>query len=229
MQISDNGLALIREFEGLRLTAYKCPAGVWTIGYGHTGADVAEGKTITPEMATAFLKTDVRRFERAISELISVDLDQGQFDALVSWAFNVGAGAVQRSTLRRRLNAGAYEDVPGQLMRWTKAGGRELPGLVRRRRAECALWRGMHENPVDIPESRAVDEPALKPITDSRTMKGGIPALAGAATAAGGLFSALGSLDPLAQAIIGGGLTIALLGAGYVLWNRWQERKRGER
>lgn len=151
-RINDEGLALIKQWEGLKLRAYRCPAGVWTIGYGHT-------RTARPNMeidaATAelLLRVDLRDFEAAVEDLIDVPLTEGQFAALVSWSFNVGGGAMARSTLRRRLNAGAYHEVPEQLMRWTRAGGRVLRSLVNRRAAEAGLWaRGSYVAGRDIGE-----------------------------------------------------------------------------
>lgn len=139
MQISKAGLDLIKQFEGLYLKAYRCPAGVPTIGYGHT-AGVAMGQTITQQQADDYLRRDVRQFERAVERLVKVPLTQGQFDALVSFAFNLGEGALAQSTLLRLLNAGDYAGAAAQFERWNKAGGRVLPGLVRRRAAERALF-----------------------------------------------------------------------------------------
>ena len=139
MQISKAGLDLIKQFEGLYLNAYRCPAGVPTIGYGHT-AGVAMGQTITQQQADDYLRRDVRQFARAVARLVTVPLTQGQFDALVSFAFNLGEGALAQSTLLRLLNAGDYAGAAAQFDRWNKAGGRVLPGLVRRRAAERALF-----------------------------------------------------------------------------------------
>ena len=104
MKISNTGIALIREFEGCRLTSYVCPSGILTIGIGHTGTDVHSGQTITDAEATALLRKDLDQFEKAVSSLITIPLTQAQFDALVSFAFNCGAGALEESTLRKRLN-----------------------------------------------------------------------------------------------------------------------------
>ena len=137
--ISKAGLSLIKEFEGCRLTSYTCAAGVLTIGYGSTGPHVTPGKTITQAEADALLLKDVARFEKGVDDLITVPLKQCQFDALVSFAFNCGNGALEESTLRKRLNAGedpntvAKEELP----RWTNKG---LAGLVRRRTAEVNMF-----------------------------------------------------------------------------------------
>jgi len=137
MQTSSAGLALIKEHEGLRLDAYLCPARVWTIGYGHTG-DVHPGQRITEAMADLLLQSDLKSFERAVNAAVKVPLTQGQFDALVSFAFNVGAGAFRLSTLLRVLNEGDYRAAAKQFDRWVHGGGKVLPGLVRRRRDERA-------------------------------------------------------------------------------------------
>jgi len=141
MRTSENGLALIRQAEGLRLRAYKCPAGVWTIGYGTT-AGVKEDQIITRERAEELLRDDVKRFEDQVLRLVKVQLTQGQLDALVSFTYNLGAANLGNSTLLRLLNAGDYKGAAAQFDRWTKAGGKELPGLVKRRAAERALFEG---------------------------------------------------------------------------------------
>ena len=141
MQISKAGLDLIKQFEGLYLNAYRCPAGVPTIGYGHT-AGVAMGQTITQQQADDYLRRDVRQFERAVARQVSVPLTQGQFDALVSFAFNLGEGALAQSTLLRLLNAGDYSGTAAQFDRWVYASGKKLSGLVKRRAAERALFEG---------------------------------------------------------------------------------------
>ncbi len=141
MHTSQKGLDLIKSFEGLRLSAYKCPADVWTIGYGTT-AGVKPGQTITKERAEDLLRADVKRFEDQVLRLVKVPLTQGQFDALVSFTYNLGAANLGNSTLLRLLNAGDYKAAAAQFDRWTKAGGKELPGLVKRRAAERALFEG---------------------------------------------------------------------------------------
>jgi len=140
MRTGRDGVELIRHFEGCRFDAYLCPAGVWTIGYGHT-ADVKEGDSIDQEAAEAFLIEDLEKFEQAVTRLVEVPLTQQQFDALVSWTFNLGAGNLAESTLLRKLNNYQYAEVPEQMMRWVRAGGKVLDGLVRRRAAEAALFQ----------------------------------------------------------------------------------------
>lgn len=136
---SKTGIELIKKFEGCRTNAYKCPAGVWTIGYGHT-ASAHEGMMISHLQAEKLLAEDLKRFEKAVSDYVTVPLTQNQFDALVSFAYNVGAEAFRRSTLLVRVNANQLYAAAKQFRRWTKGGRLELPGLVRRRNEEEALF-----------------------------------------------------------------------------------------
>lgn len=137
--VTEAGLNLIKRFEGFSPTIYTCPAGYPTIGYGHVVLAHEQDQFtagITPAEATELLRKDALIAERAVIRLISVPLTDGQFDALVSFTFNLGAGALQRSTLRRKVNRGEHESVPAELMKWVWAAGKKLPGLVRRRSAE---------------------------------------------------------------------------------------------
>ena len=140
MSYLDAAAKIIREFEGLRLTAYKCPAGVWTIGYGHTGKGVHEGLVCTTEDATRWLYADMLEADKAIDELVEVPLSENQHASLLSFIFNVGRGAFRSSTLLRLLNAGNYASASLQFARWDKAGKVQLPGLVKRRVAERKLF-----------------------------------------------------------------------------------------
>ena len=139
MKISNNGLDLVKHFEGLVLKAYKCPAGVWTIGYGHT-KDVQPGDSWSEDHADHMLEVEMEEYEKYINDLVEVELNQNQFDAMVSWVYNLGVGNLQSSTLLKVLNAGDYAGVPEQIMRWNKAGGKVLEGLTRRRQAEADLF-----------------------------------------------------------------------------------------
>ncbi|MAN11582.1 MAG: lysozyme [Sphingobium sp.] len=139
MKTSPAGRALITRFEGERLVAYFCPAKVWTVGVGHTGPDVRPGLTITRERSQEILAADLLRFERAVNRM-GGRMTQGQFDAMVSFAFNVGEGALKSSTLLKKHLADDYAGAARELARWNKAGGRVLPGLVKRRAAEAALY-----------------------------------------------------------------------------------------
>lgn len=175
MKTSPKGLALIKEFEGLRLNAYLCAAGVWTIGFGHTSAagdpEVRPGMRITATQAEAMLIRDLGQYERAVSAAVKKPLTQGQFDACVSLCYNIGVGAFARSTVVRRINAGRMSEVPAAFMMWTKGGGKVLPGLVRRRRAEAALWRSLPDEtgPAGRGEVSEVEEDRTEiPATESK-------------------------------------------------------------
>ena len=144
MQTSDKGIALIKQFEGCRLTAYQDSVGVWTIGYGWTqpvdGKSIRAGMTIKQETAERLLKTGLVSYESDVSRLVKVGVTQGQFDALVSFTYNLGARSLSTSTLLRKLNAGDYAGAADEFLRWNKAGGKVLNGLTRRREAERALF-----------------------------------------------------------------------------------------
>jgi lysozyme len=139
MKISQTGIDLIKRFEGLRLNAYRDAVGVWTIGYGHT-ATAKPGQRISAERAEELLRRDLETFERGVERRLKVEVNQAQFDAMVSLAFNVGLGAFGKSTLLRLVNRGAYSAAADQFGRWVYAGGRKLRGLVRRRQAERELF-----------------------------------------------------------------------------------------
>jgi len=138
--INEAGLGLVKEFEGLRLTAYRCPRGVWTIGYGHTRT-AYPGMAIDEAQAESLLLSDLEEFARAIDRLVDVPLNDNEFSALVCFAFNVGVAALERSSLVKLLNRGWYEQVPAQMMRWVFVNGEASGGLSRRRAAEGALWK----------------------------------------------------------------------------------------
>lgn len=138
------GLDLVKHFEGFRGAAYEDMVGVPTIGYGHTNragtVRFNMGDTWTQEYATEVLDEDLKKYWDAIDAQVTVPLNQCQHSVLTSWAYNVGPGATGRSTLVRKLNAGQYDAVPAQLMRWDMAGGKKVRGLTRRRAAEAELW-----------------------------------------------------------------------------------------
>jgi len=139
MNISQEGLSLIKKFEGCKLEAYKCAAGVWTIGYGSTKG-VKEEDTLTQKEADNLLLHEMQEYEGYIKQLVKVPLEQNQFDALVSWVFNLGPANLKASTMLKFLNAGDYHLIPSQIKRWNKAGGKVLEGLIRRREAESLLF-----------------------------------------------------------------------------------------
>jgi lysozyme len=137
---SKNGLALTKQFEGCKLTAYQDSVGVWTIGYGHTGTFADPGKTITQAFADQLLLADIAKFEAGVLKLVRAAINQNQFDALVDFSFNLGLGNLGSSTLLKKLNAGDIKGAAEEFLRWDKAGGKVLAGLTRRRKAERELF-----------------------------------------------------------------------------------------
>jgi lysozyme len=133
MNISKEGLSLIKKFEGCELEAYLCPAGVWTIGYGHT-KDVKEGDKINKEEADYLLQEEMIEYESYINDFVEVPLNQNQFDALCSWVYNLGPTNLKNSTMLKVLNEEKYVDVPQEIKRWNKAGGEVLDGLNKKKR-----------------------------------------------------------------------------------------------
>lgn len=141
MKTTPSGVDLIKTHEGLRLSAYRCPAGILTIGYGHTGGDVTPGMSVTQMQAEILLVRDLARFETGVDRLVHVILTQNQFNALVSFAYNVGLGAFAGSTLLRKINANPVDpSIKDEFLRWNKAKGVILPGLTKRRMDEAILY-----------------------------------------------------------------------------------------
>jgi len=140
---SEVGKNLIKEFEGFRVTAYICPAGVVTVGYGTTriqGKAVQLGTTITTDEADMLLEEDLKSFEDAVNQNVREEISQNQFDALVAFVYNVGAGNFKKSTLLKKINAGEFNQAADEFLKWNKAGGKVLKGLTRRRTAERELF-----------------------------------------------------------------------------------------
>jgi len=134
------GLSLTKNFEGLRLSAYADQGGVWTIGYGHTGPGVHAGLTITEDQAAAFLESDVAAAVTAVNRLVTSEINQNQFNALVDFAFNLGVAALSQSTLLREVNASNFSAAGPQFLLWDHCAGVVVPGLLRRRQAEAQLF-----------------------------------------------------------------------------------------
>jgi lysozyme len=188
MQMSQEGIdALLKKFEGCKLSSYRCPANVCTIGYGHTSAAgapaVTDGMKITQAQADDILRRDLVKYETAVHNMVQQSLTQHQFDVLVDFAYNAGVGALKSSTLLKKINAGDFDAVPTELMKWTKGGGKVLPGLVRRRQAEAAWWTS-ESAPVKATPEQVFDheqehraEPDLIPVKTMADSKQGNAAL----------------------------------------------------
>ena len=141
LKTSQEGISLIKSFEGCELTAYRCSANVPTIGFGHT-AGVSDGDTCTQEEAENMLAEDLEEFEDYVKNYVESELQQNEFDALVAWTYNLGPANLKESTMLKELNSGNFEEVPRQMKRWNRAGGEVLDGLIRRREAESRLFKG---------------------------------------------------------------------------------------
>ena len=150
MKTSENIRNFIKNQEGLRLNAYLCPAKVWTIGFGHTGSEVVKGLVITREQAEKYFNQDIAIHENNVSRLVKVPLNQNQFDALVSFEYNVGYGQFASSTMLKLLNAGKYNEAAAQFGRWVYSTTKQsdgtfktvaLPGLIKRRRMEMEMFK----------------------------------------------------------------------------------------
>lgn len=214
MKTSNQGIDHIKKWEGLRLKAYQCTSGVWTIGYGHTsaagGLKVYEGLEITREKAENILRSDLVKFEKRVNDLVVVPLTQTQFDALVSFDFNTGK--LHKSTLLKKLNSGDYNAVPSELNKWVFSSKRRVKGLVNRRADEITLWNSQAVRDVDEPRSGEVFE-TKKPFIESTTN------MAAAASAATGLVAAFGDLNPWLAGLV------IVLAAGWIMRERYLKMK----
>jgi len=141
MQISKEGIDLVKKFEGCKLEAYQCAAGVWTLGYGSTHG-VKQGDTCSQEEAENMLIDELKEYGNYVKELVTVPLNQHQMDAMISWTFNLGPSNLKSSTLLMILNQAIYEEIPFQIKRWNKVNGVVNDGLIRRREAEALLFEG---------------------------------------------------------------------------------------
>lgn len=253
MQISDAGLDLVKNFEGYlralpdgNCIAYRCPAGVWTIGWGCTRG-VKAGMIWTPEQATEGLCRELAECEAAVSRLVTVEINQHQFDALVSFTYNCGTGALQKSTLLKRLNAGDYAGAAAAFAMWDKAkvNGKmtTLRGLTRRRAAEKELFlRPMPEveaEPEPMPQAVVPPPPIAKSGTIWGTAAG---AVAGAAAFMEQTIASLiewaaklSELAPVSAALatMGGNVKSMSLGLGvgaavFVISRRWRAYVEGK-
>lgn len=207
-KLSDAGVDLIKSFEGYHralpdgsCVAYRCPAGVWTLGFGNT-VGIKPGMVWTRDEAEAALRRELATFEAGVVRLVTVPLNQNEYDALVSFAYNCGLGALEKSTILRKLNAGDREGAADAFNLWTKGGGKVLPGLVRRRKAEAALFL----TPIDDDDEPAQPDMAqsVEPVTTTQPLKKsgtiwGAIAAAGATIASYADSAVRGALDAIAQ------------------------------
>lgn len=262
MKISEKGLKLVRAFEGClkpvpglsgHFRAYRCPADKLTIGWGHTndhGRQFNEGSVWTQAECDAELASDMARFEAVVERLVKVELKQHQFDALVSFAYNCGAGALEKSTLLRKINNRDFAGAASEFNRWTHGGGRVLPGLVRRRASESLLFQGVADDNFDgkpdelihIEESepvpQQVDAPQETSISESTIVKGGAVIVAGSGAGMGSSIwnhltdVPMSVLDTVTKLVVDKpeSVLFAVCGSAgvYVIYRRWfMKREQG--
>jgi len=237
--VSQNGINLVKKFEGLHkvtedgmVRAYRCPAGRWTIGWGHCKG-VKSGMRVSEEECGKFLDDDLNEAGAIVKRYVSVPLTQEQFDALVSFVFNLGGGNFQRSTLLKKLNQGLYDEVPEQIMRWNKARVdgdlKPLRGLTRRRSAEAALFSmntPLASDGGDLMPQKP-EPTATKSLKKSKTLAG-----AGLAGGAGIATEIAGQLQPLigySESIKYIFLAASLAGVALVTYARMKDSKEGVR
>jgi lysozyme len=224
MRTNKAGIELIKEFEGFRGRAYKCPAGVWTIFFGHTSAagapEVKAGMTGTREEGEAVLKRDLIQYEKSVSDAIKVQLTPNQFAACVSLCYNIGGANFKKSSVARFCNAKQFDKAAEAFALWNKAGGKVLPGLVRRRAAEAALFQ--KDDVAKVDEIRPeVDVPKGKPMITSTTN------IAATVTAAAGVTAAAkDAVNNAKETLVGIDfsmllMVIILAGAGWIIYQRY--------
>ena len=239
MRTSSRGLALIKQFEGFRSLAYQDVVGVWTIGYGFIKG-VKPGQHMTAAQAEARLVTELIEYERAILGGCTRPPTQNEFDAMASLAWNIGTAGFLRSTVLRAHNRGDAQAAARAFALWNKAGGKEWPGLTRRRAAEAALYLEPAPQPVPVRDALPVVNPEPRPaaqdmpqaVDRERTMaESGINR---AATVAGTTAATVGAISQIKAGLedlhgwLVPALCVALVAlAGYIVWQRWEQRRKG--
>ena len=223
MKTSSNGVKHIKKLEHLELVAYYDSGGVLTNGYGHTGDDVFEGQNIVEAQADMWLRADLREAETCISTKVKVTLEQHQFDALVSFIFNVGCDAFRKSTLLKLLNQGNYDDVPAQMSRWNKDNGKVVRGLTNRRNKEIFLWNGDGNDEF----SNKRPTPAVpKPLSQTRTLQGaafsGVGIMGATLVESAESLTAVSEVSEWLKVVCA---LIAVAGTLLVVWGRLRIRK----
>jgi len=218
---------LVKEFEGFRAKAYKCPAGVWTIGYGTTpragvGLDVVEGMEITEAEAEYYLQKGLEKFAVEITGAITKPINENEFGAFVSLAYNIGSGAFKRSSALRHFNAGDKKKAADAMLLWNKAGGKVLKGLTRRREAERKLFM----TPVSVDAPAADIKPDRKNVAQSSTVQASAVQIA---SGAGAGVAAVGALDGTAQIVALAFCGIIVLAAVWIMRERIKKWAEGVR
>jgi len=227
MEINQDTLDLIKEFEGFRAKAYKCPAGVWTIGYGTTaaagvGIEPKAGMTITEDEAEDFLEKTLEQFGQQIKPAITAPINNNEYGAFISLAYNIGPGAFRKSSALRLFNAGDKAGAAKAILMWNKAGGKVLNGLVRRREAEKKLFL----KTIEIPDEEEISSKHRTSLAQSKTMQASTLDIA---TKAGAGVTALAALDGNAQYIVLGFLGLSVLFTLWIMRERLQKWAGGVR
>ena len=227
-KINAEGLRLIKQWEGKKLVAYKDPVGIWTIGYGHTDAagppKVTPGLRITEAEADEILKRDLGQYEQAVAQAVKVPLTDNQFAALVSFTYNLGPANFRKSTLLKKLNAGNYDAVPGELAKWNKAGGKVLNGLSNRRAAEAGLWaKG------EFVASQYIEPKPAPKVTKSTEGKGATTATIGtigtAVSEAAQQISPFADISEVLKYLF---IALTVVGIGIALYGVWRKARADE-
>jgi lysozyme len=230
MKMTDDGLRLIMRFEGFRARAYRDPVGIWTIGYGHTSRagqpHVYPGLVITRAQAREILRKDVAKFADGVRHLVKVDLSDAQFSALVSFAYNVGLGGFARSSVLKAVNRRDFHAVPRRLALWVKAGGRRLPGLVKRRAAEGAMFLAGSLSPARRPAPKDEAITSRPEPVEGKSLRESTTGWAAVLSAIAGLCSAFGAVfrDIAQQA--GGQIALAIAVLVILVATVWILRER---
>lgn len=228
MKTSYNGIALIKEFEGCRLKAYKDMVGVWTIGYGFT-KNVKAGDTLTKEQCEARLSEELQEYEAAVLSSVRSEVTQAQFDAMVSLTWNIGISGFRKSTVLKAHLRGDYQAASRAFGLWNKAGGREVAGLTRRRAAEASLYLTPSlQEELEMPQLVMEERPLVtSQINRASVVAGGTATIAGVTQAVDTVSNLKYSITSLGDWLIPGLLVITVISVGYIIYERVMQRKNG--
>ena len=227
MKTSPQGIALIREFEGFRAEAYRDPVGIWTIGYGFTKG-VRQGDTMTREQADQRLRVELADYEAGVLRATGGNLTQAQFDALVSFAWNVGVNGMAGSSVIKAHVRGDHQAAARAFALWNKAGGKVWPGLTRRRAAEAALYLREEEGPQPMPQAVEPERPmAASSINRAGVVAGGTAAVATVAETARTVADVKYSAQSLGDWLVPVLLLAVVALCGYIVWERVKQRREG--
>ncbi len=227
MKTSPQGIALIREFEGFRAEAYRDPVGIWTIGYGFTKG-VRQGDTMTREQADQRLRVELADYEAGVLRVTGGNLTQAQFDALVSFAWNVGVKGMAGSSVIKAHVRGDHQAAARAFALWNKAGGKVWPGLTRRRAAEAALYLREEEGPQPMPQAVEPERPmAASSINRAGVVAGGTAAVATVAETARTVADVKYSAQSLGDWLVPVLLLVVVALCGYIVWERVKQRREG--